>query len=315
MHGEQSARSGIAFGGLLIALGGVLLGLQVDANGKLSGTGFTSLAIGTMLALGALFVRARDAGRIPRDMFGLFAACAAFLAIAFIVAGVLAPGGPWMFFEVFLAIGFVTLRRAKNEAGRWIDSGTLLLFAGMLLFRTWVSYQGSRYNWQVASIDVPVLSWLPFEFLDPLKHVSLGSFTPHELGFPPAGLSFAPTMSLWSLGFALCAGGLVLLQTAAREHENDRIHDLMSTLPPEVGRFVERLIPEEEWHDLGLHGLSGRRLVKRIEVLIGERMRKQRELQSALDASRLLGQTNPGGVSGEIFRAIVDADSERKDRA
>jgi hypothetical protein len=39
-------------------------------------------------------------------------------------------------------------------------------------------------------------------------------------------------------------------------------------------------------------------------------MARQKELQSALDAGRLLSQTNPGGFAGGIYRAIVDPGSK-----
>jgi hypothetical protein len=313
-HREHSAQTGIALGGTLAALGGVLLGLQVDQNGALSGTGLTTLAIGALLALGTTVARVKTLGGLPRDTLGLFAAAASFLASAFVFAGVLAPGGPWMFFEVFLIVALVVLRKPPGESARWIGNGTLGLLATMLLFRLWVSWQGSENRWQVMSVDIPVISWFKFAFLEPFQSIALGSFTPHELGFPPAGLGFAPTAALWSIGFALALAGLVIVQTSAREHENDRIHALIHTLPTPFARVIERLLPEEEWHALGLHGLPERRLAKKIEALVGERVAKQKELASALDATKLLAQTNPGGFTGEIFEAIVDAKPAKESR-
>ena len=304
---EHSASVGILFGGILVGVGGILLGVQIDQNGSWSGTGWASFALGALLALGAALVRTKSQGRLPRDTLSIFAAVTAFLALAFVLAGVLAPGGPWMFFEMFLIVAVVVFRKPNAESGRWMSFGVLGMLAAMLLFRLWIAYQGSENRWQVMSVDIPILSSLPFEFLAPIRSVALGSFTPHELGFPPAGLSFAPTMALWAIGFALCIAGFVLAQTSAREHENDRIHALIRTLPAPVANFVERLIPEDEWHELGLHGLPERRLAKRIEALVASRMSRQKELQSALDQSKLLTMTNPGGFAGGVYQAIVDS--------
>ena len=306
---EHTAATGVVLGGLLVGGGGILLGLQIDQNGSWSGTGWTVFAIGALLALGAMFIRAKREGALPRDTLGIFAVAVSFIGLAFVLSGVLAPGGPWMFFELALLLAVVAFKRPQADSGRWMSFGVLMLLAAMLFFRLWIAYQGSENRWAVMSIDIPVLAWLPFDFLEPIKRIALGSFTPHELGFPGAGLSFAPTLVLWSIGFALCIAGLFLTQTSAREHENDRIHDLIHTLPSGLANFVERIVPEEEWHALGLHGMPSRRLARRIEALVGERMARQKELQSALDAGRLLSQTNPGGFAGGIYRAIVDPDA------
>lgn len=306
---DRSARMSIALGGILVGVGGVLLGLQVDQNGALSGTGWTAFAIGALMALGASLVRVKSEGTLPRDALSVFAVVATFLALAFVLSGVLAPGGPWMFFELFLLVAVVVFKRPQPSSGRWMSYGVLWLLSSMLLFRLWIAYQGSENRWALMSIDVPVLAWLPFDFLDPIKRIALGSFTPHEFGFPPAGLSFGPTLALWSLGFASCVAGFVLVQTSAREHENDRIHDLIHTLPPGLANLVERIVPEDEWHALGLHGLAERRLARRIESVVARRVAQQKELQDAIDAGRLLSQTNPGGFTGEIYRAITDPNS------
>src|SRR5207249_3590632 len=145
-------------------------GLQVDADGRFSGTGLTTLGIGALLALVSSLAQARSAGGLPRDGVGAFAVVAAFLGLAFVVAGALAPGGPWMFFEVFLLFALVAARRrAPDSSPRWVGGPTLVALGLMLLFRLWVSYQGSEHRWQVLSIGIPVLSWIPFEFLDPIK--------------------------------------------------------------------------------------------------------------------------------------------------
>ncbi|MDZ4773660.1 MAG: hypothetical protein SGI72_11060 [Planctomycetota bacterium] len=308
---EHSATTGLTLGGLLVGVGGALLGLQIDQNGSWSGTGWTAFAIGALLALGAMLLRAKREGSLPRDRLGIFAIVTSFAALTFVLSGVLAPGGPWMFFEIALLAAVVVFKRPQERAGGWIGYGVLGLLAALLFFKLWIAYQGSENRWALMSVNIPVLSWLPFEFLDPIKRIALGSFTPHEMGFPPAGLSFAPTLALWSIGFALCVAGMLLSQTSAREHENDRIHELIHTLPSGLANFVERILPEEEWHALGLHGLPERRLARRIEALVSERMARQNELQSALDAGRLLSQTNPGGFAGGIYRAIVDPDPRR----
>lgn len=307
---EHPAGTGILLGGFLIGAGGVLLGLQVDQNGAWSGTGWTAFAIGALLALGAMLLRARREGALPRDTLGITAVVNVFAGLTFVLSGVLAPGGPWMFFEIAVLVAIVVFKRPQESAGRWLSYGMLGLLAALLFFKCWVAYQGSENRWSIMSLDIPVISALPFDFLDPIKRIALGSFTPHEMGFPPAGLSFAPTLALWSIGFALCVAGLLLTQASAREHENDRIHALIHTLPGGLANFVERIVPEEEWCALGLHGLPERRLARRIESLVAERMARQKELQSALDAGRLLAQTNPGGFAGGIYRAIVDPDAK-----
>jgi hypothetical protein len=305
----------VAIAAAMVGLGGTLLGLQVDADGRFSGTGLASLAIGTLLALVATLAQTRAGRILPRDAPGALAALAAFLGLAFVVAGALAPGGPWMFFEVFLLFVLVVgRRRGAGEGARWIGGSTLVALGLMLLFRLWISYQGSEHRWEVLSVGIPVLSWIPLDFLEPIQTVSLGSFTPRELGFPPAGLSFASSMALWSVGFCLAAGGIALAQSAALEHESDRIHDLIQTLPPPLALLVERLLPEEEWQALGLHGLSDRRLAKRIESLASERFQRQREIQAAFRTGALRSHPDPasprdGFVDG-VWRAISGANVE-----
>src|SRR5262245_11794087 len=219
----RTAEWQVAIAGLMIGAGGILLGLQVDANARFSGTGLVPLGIGALVALvGSLVQLGTSAGRIPRDGLGAFAAVASFLGLAFVVSGVLAPGGPWMFLEVIVLLAMVSRRAREGASPRWIGGGSLFVLGLMLLFRLWISYQGSEHRWQVLSIKIPVLSWIPLDFLAPVQSVSLGSFTPRELGFPPAGLEFATSMTMWAIGFTLAASGLALAQAAAREHENDR---------------------------------------------------------------------------------------------
>jgi len=301
-----TAQWGIAGAGLMIAVGALLLGLQVDGNGRWSGTGFAPLAIGALLALVATLVRFGAGVRLPRDPASAFAAASSFFAVAVLIASVLAPGGPWMFAEVFVLLLIVALRRPDpKERARWLSPAVLVVLGLMLLFRLWITYQGSEHRWQVLSVGIPILSALPFPWLAPIQSVSLGSFTPHELGFPPAGLDFPTTMTVWAIGFSLAAAGLLLVQTSAREHENDRIHALIHSLPPGLARLVERLLPEEEWEALGLHGLSDRRLAKRIEALVAERIERQREFHSAWQASSLFALTTTGGFRADIEQALA----------
>lgn len=305
----------IGLAGVVAGAGGVLLGMQVDAGGHVCGTGFASLAIGAMLAVLVLFVRARGSG-LPRDGVSAFGIVATFGALAFLFAGVLAPGGPWMFLEVLALVIYAAVRRMPEREVTKSELGGLLLLALMLLFRLWITYQGSERNWAVVSVDVPILSSLPFQMLDPIKRVSLGSFTPQQMGFPPAGLDFPVTMALWALGFALCVAAFVLLERALVEHENDRIHALIRTLPPPVAGLVERLLPEDEWRALGLHGLAERALARKIEQLVRERLAKQREVEAAWRASVAAFPPAPlaiGELSEGIQRALTEHRTQSRD--
>jgi hypothetical protein len=155
------------------------------------------------------------------------------------------------------------------------------------------------------SIEVPILSSLPFSFLAPIQSVELGEFTPRELGFPLAGLAFAPSLALWAAGFVLSVAGLAWRAHAAREYENDRIHATICELPPALAHLVERVLPESQWGELGLHGLADRPLRKRIEELMVARIAARHELDAALGSRELLETTNPSGFSGEIYRALT----------
>jgi hypothetical protein len=301
---ERHAEWLIALGALMVACGGLLLGVQVDANRGFSGTGYAAFALGAVITLVSTIVRARGSQGLPRDFSGAFAALAAFLGLAFASGGVLAPGGPWMLAE-FAALLVLGLRRPR-DGSRWIASGALWLMVVLFLFRLWITYQGSRNHWQVLSVPIPILSWLPFDFLAPIQSVSLGSFTPWELGLPPAGIDFPVTLGLWSAGFALCAAGTFVVQLCAREHENDRVHDVIRTLPAPVAGLVERLLPEEEWETLGLHGLPTRLLCKRIEALVRERAQRQCEFTLAFERAQLLALTHGDDFSGAIQGALTE---------
>ncbi|MBM3988077.1 MAG: hypothetical protein FJ294_09005 [Planctomycetes bacterium] len=295
---------------VLVALGGLLLGLQVDGNGEFVGTGYSSLGVGALVALAAvLFGSGRDT-RSPRDLVGAFSAVCGFLGLAFLVSGVLAPGGGWMFFEVLLLS--IALSRAGREQPV-LSRGMVALLSLLLLFRLWISYQGSQHRWEVVSLDVPVLSSLPFDFLAPIQSVELGEFTPRELGFPPAGLDFAPSLALWAAGFVLCVVGLAWRSRAAIEYENDRIHAVIGELPPTLAHIVERVLPESQWVELGLHGLADRPLRKRLEELVVARIAARRELELATQSRELLGVADLGGFSGEILRALTQGPAPTKD--
>jgi hypothetical protein len=301
----QPAEFHLALACLIVALGGVLLGLQVDGNGKLVGTGLAPLGIGAVVALAATLFQAVRAHALPRDLISGFSAVCGFLGITFIVGGVLAPGGGWMFFEVLIAVALLARRHASaRPAGPDLRASTVAVLALMLLFKLWITWQGSEHRWQVMSLPIPVLSSIPLPMLEPIQRVSLGEFTPDELGFPPAGIRFAGTLTFWAAGFALAAAGLLWRSHAAVEHENDRIHATIHELPPGLAALVEKLLPEEEWVELGLHGLSERMRRKKIEALVGERLRWRRELESAFRGLDLLAMANPGGFTGEVVRTL-----------
>ncbi len=295
----------LALACLMIGLGGLLLGLQVDGNGDLVGTGFTALGVGALVALAASLVQAGVAGRLPTDWIAGFSAACGFLGMSFCVAGVLAPGGSWMFFEVLLLFWLLARRRARVQpGGPEITGGTLIAMGLMLVFRLWITWQGSEHRWQVMSIELPILSWIDVPWLEAVRTVELGSFTPHELGFPPSGLDFPVSMTLWAAGFALAATGLWMRNRASRDHQDDRIHALIHTLPPGPAALVERLVPEDEWEALGLHGLSLRKIAKRLEALVAERMQRYQDVRSSLLRSPLAELTAQEDFAGDISRAL-----------
>lgn len=303
---EATSRLHLALACLAVGVGGFLLGIQIDGSGAIAGTGYTTLGIGALVALVATFVQASFTGHLPRSPLQAFSAATGFCGLAFIVAGVLAPGGALMFFEVFLLLWLLSRRRDPDQAS-WpeVSRGAFALIAVMGLFRFWITYQGSRHSWAVISVDVPLLSWIEVDWLDPVSSVSLGSFTPHELGFPATGIDFPLTLSLWALGFVLCATGLWMRSRASSEYESDRIHALIATLPAPILAMVERLLPEDEWEDLGLFGLPERRLARRIEKLVGERVARQRLFQEAYARGGGALEQLPEGFGGVIGRALT----------
>jgi hypothetical protein len=304
----------LALACLMIAAGGLLLGVQVDGTGALVGTGWGPLGLGALVALAATLVQTVRGASVPRDGITGFSALCGFLGLAFAVGGVLAPGGGWMFREVLLlAVLLARRHESARPAGPDLGAGTVAVLASMLVFRLWITWQGSEHRWQVMSVEIPILSSLPFGLSESVGRVDLGEFRPEELGFPPAGLHFTPTLALWAGGFALCVSGLLWRSRAAVEHENDRIHATIHELPPALATLVDKILPEEDWVALGLHGLSDRMRRKRIERLVGERLRRRRELEAAFDAVDLLGSTNPGGFTGEVVRTLlVEAPREKE---
>lgn len=295
----RQARWLVALSAVMIGCGGFLLGVQIDAQGGASGTGLTPLAMGALVALTAWWMRRRAGSALPRDGTGVFGALAAYLGTSFLVAGVLVPGGPWMFAELLLLL--VLLGRGARDVTR---PAWLWWFVVLLLFRLWITWQGSIHQWQVLSVPIPILSWIPLDFLEPVQSVSLGSFTPAELAFPPLGLDFRMTVAIWSAGFALCAGGTWMIQLALREHENDRIHERIHTLPAPLAQLIERILPESEWESLGLHGLSERELVLAIEQRVRERVDRQRSIVEEYRSLEPLRWTNPGGFQGSVQAAL-----------
>ncbi|MEO6709266.1 MAG: hypothetical protein ABI054_04185 [Planctomycetota bacterium] len=290
---------------LLIAIGGVLLAMQLDGDGAIVGTGYAPLGIGAVVALAATLLAGARSTTLPRDALDVLSTASAFLGLAFLVAGVLAPGGSWLFFEVLVLLWLLTRRRPDEKAdGPMLAPSACIALALMLLLRLWIAYQGSENRWQLMEISVPIVSWIPWSFLDPIKTIQLGSFDPTEMGLPAGGMRFGPTLALWSCGFAAVASGLMWRSRAAYELENDRIHQTIQTLPPALARLVERLIPEEDWKRLGLHGLSERMRCKRIESLVEKEMRARREFEDMRRQTPLLGPPGASAFATEIEDAM-----------
>ncbi len=305
-RGRRGGELQLALACAMIGAGGVLLGLQLDGNGALSGTGFTTLALGGLVALVATLIQLGAAGRLPRDLTAAVSAVMGFLGITFLIAGVLAPGGSWMFWELLVLCWVLARRRrAVQPGGPEVGAGGLLLLSLMLLFRLWILWQGSRHEWQLFTVDAPVLSSLPFAWLEPVKHITIGDFSQQEMGFPPAGLDFAVSTTLWTAGFTLCAVGLWLRNEAAREVEIERIHALVELLPPAAGLIVVRLLPESEWERLGFFGLSEWRLARRMEQLVSERIQNQLQLEAAFRGMPLAPPEGGEGFTASIQQALA----------
>lgn len=301
---ESSAELSLALACLLVALGGVLLGLQVDGRGHLAGTGHTALAIGALVALVVTFLQHPSARRVPRDAISMLSAAAGFAGLAFVVSGALAPGGPWMFAEVVMLLWLLARRKRREEtSGPELLGSSLFALAFLLLFRLWITWKGCQYEWDVVSVDVPLFSWIPLPLFDPVKTISLGSFTPEDLGLPATGLSFPLSATMWSVGFALCASGLWWRRHAELEHENDRIQATIATLSPELAGLVERLLPEDQWYRLGLHGLPARLREKKLIELLRQRVAERAAFNDAF-ARAFRARPLASGFAAEVQGAL-----------
>ena len=89
------------------------------------------------------------------------------------------------------------------------------------------------------------------------------------------------------------------------EFENDRIHGTIQSLPHSLARLVERLIPEEDWKRLGLHGLSERLRCKRIEALVEKEMRSRREFEQLVRQTPFLELPMSNPFATAVESAIV----------
>ncbi len=302
---DRAGEPTLALACAMIALGGLLLGLQIDGGAAIVGTGYTPLALGALVALIATLVQIGAKGRPPRDPLTALSAAAGFLGVAYLVGGVLAPGGAWMFWELVLLLWVLARRRSLGPAnGPQITGGALFLLGLMLVFRIWITWQASRHDWQLFTIAVPWISLLPFGWLDPIKTITVGDFTQQEMGFPPTGLDFPLSMLAWSAGFALCAGGLWMRGRAAREVEIERVHALIELLPAKTALLVHRLLPEPEWETLDLLGLPRHRLARRIETLVLERVERLMQVEAAFHATRLLDAAGPDPFTLAIHQAL-----------
>lgn len=265
----MTARDAIARGTLLAGISLACGSVWIDADGAPAGTGYASLCAGLLVALVAAV--ARGVQGMPQDRLGLVARAAWFVALASFVSLAVAPGGAWLFVELLL----VVLLLARSMPGRsrfGIGSAALLALVVASAFKLWLLRQGSLQRWHVAQLDVPVLSWLPFEALSPIQTIDIGSFTAAEMGLPPAGLHYGASALLVVAGCASAMAALAYLSYGAREHEDDRVEALLATLPPPVSQAVRAVLPESEWAAAGLHHLPERKLARRIEQLVRERV-------------------------------------------
>lgn len=275
----MTAHTAIQWGVLLAGVAGLCGAVWVDANGALAGVGYAPLAAGSIVALVALLAR-RGAG-MPHDAWALGARIGLYAALSFLLALVLAPDGAWLYAELVILVLLLTRERPRMA---WLGLGasTFVWLCIALAFKLWLLRQGSLQQWQVVQLDVPVVSWVPLDILRPFQTIDIGSFTASELGLPPSGLAFGLTALVLAVGFVSAVASIALLSWGEAEHEDDRVAALLSTLPPAVAQLVEVLIPEREWSTLGLHGLSDRKLARRMEELVRERARALQQSQVVL---------------------------------
>lgn len=281
----MKARTAIALAALLASFSALCGSVWIDGDLAPAGTGYAALAAGAVVALTAAI--ARGVRGMPQDSLGFAARAAWFVALASFVSLVLAPGGAWLFVELVLLVVLLA-RRATERAWLGLGGSASAVLVVALAFKLWLLRQGSLQQWQVAQVDVPILSWLPFEALAPLQTIDIGRFTASELGLPPAGLHFGSSASLVVLGCTSAVAALALAAWGAREHEDDRVEALLATLPPQVARAVESVLPEGEWAAAGLHHLPERKLARRIEQLVRERARGLDRSQRLLQQPEVL---------------------------
>jgi len=311
---DGAGESSLALACVMIAAGGLLLGMQIDGNGRLAGAGYAPLALGGLVALVASLVQLGRKGRLPRGPLTATSAAMSFFGITFLVGGVLVPGGSWMFWELVVLLWVLSRRRAREQfAGPEVGGAGLSLLGLMLVFRIWLTWQASRHSWQLFTVDVPLVARLPFAWIDSMRTLTVGAFSQQEMGFPPTGIDFPVTVSLWSAGFALCAVGLWMRGHAAREVEIERVHALIQVLPPQAALVVERLVPEAEWEALGFFGLPERRLARRIEGVVAERVQRQMQLEGALRSVRLLPPADAPGFPAGIRKALAEYRGEEEE--
>lgn len=310
--GMARARSNeleIALACATIAAGGVLLGVQLDGLRRVHGTGYGGMAMGLLVALFATALVARRA-TLPRDPIAWWGAITSLFGVAFVVGGVLVPGGPWLFVE--LALLTWLFARTRSAPGLFVTPAAVVALALMLIFRLWLTYQASQGDFQLATIEVPLLSRLPDDFLAEFQRVPIGAFTADELAFPATeGLDFPATCAVWALGFVQVVVGLAWRARAAREHEDDRVHATIRRLPPGLARLVEGLLPESEWEGLGLHGLPPRKLEKRIEALVRERIGRARDVDERLRMLARHELAEPTGFGADIAGALEPPKEDR----
>lgn len=306
---ESSSAQRVLWSTWLVFAGGLLLGVQRQVTGEWVGTGYVALGVGAVVALfGLVFSLAGGWSelRVPRDGLSLLSAAAGFAGIAFLTSAALVPGGNWMFAEA----AFLVLLLAKRDTraapvgeGPTLRMGAILVFAAFLLFRLWLTYQGSQHRWAAISIDLPLVPFLPLDLPSSWTTIELGQFSAAEFGFPRVGLDFSSTVLAWGAGFALCAAGLWLRQRAALEYEDDRIQATIEELPPALADLVQRVLPEEEWMTLGLHGLSDRRRRKRISQLTEARITRAVDLHRNYLTCAWSGAL----LASEFERSIADS--------
>ena len=289
--GERSSADQLLIACAMIAVGGALLGLERQADGSFCGTGFASLGMGALIALLPMLfalVNGSAAAKpmLPHTWLAALSSLTGFAGLAFVAGGVLVPGGPWMFIEAIILLLVLSRRSSEGEiAGVRVTHGTILWLVIFLFLRLWVTYQGVQNEWAAISFEVPFFSSLPW-LPESMRHFSLGDFTATEFGIPAQGLHYSHTIALWASGFAISIGGLWWRHRAGVEFENDRVHETIHRLPPAYASLVELVLPEDEWRELGLHGLNERQRRKRIALLTQERIARQAEFNRAFLAGR-----------------------------